>query len=446
MRSDPRERDDDLSSRIRVWLLVLVACSAPAQPVAPAKPVVKKEPEKHITDLERPPEPKLLDIDWSTVKLDTNADALALWARIAPTGLDWTDKLDELPDAVERPLAIALVQGGNFSCTPAPAKRDCVMPPFDETEPTLTSTFTDPCLRRLLALWAVDKLEPADVAKLLPELRAMAALAPPESELVAAVLAAVPEDDHVTRLDLMDAAWKAGQNDLVNAAAGKLDEPHLIEAVTKHHIDGALEILSADAHRTTYLAAVTDEQLGARARTRAMFDLAAIDPNLAPDIKTALTKAVASKDCNVAATAARLLQQSGNARFVPSAANLHPRTTEQFMRAMCLLASYEAQQPADEASLLAGYVPKRGLERMTVTYDALSDVDTDGDGDPHTTHTAELVARDQIVLPEVEDLVKAMRDCKGTLCKSDDREFRFTFKAGQVTRLEVIERPPCPKP
>ena len=31
---------------------------------------------------------------------------------------------------------------------------------------------------------------------------------------------------------------------------------------------------------------------------------------------------------------------------------------------------------------LLGYVPKRGLEHVTVTYDAYSETDDDGDGDP----------------------------------------------------------------
>ena len=46
---------------------------------------------------------------------------------------------------------------------------------------------------------------------------------------------------------------------MASITIGNLDEPHLLEAVTRLHIDGALEILSAEAHRATYLAAVTDE-------------------------------------------------------------------------------------------------------------------------------------------------------------------------------------------
>ena len=437
-------------------VLLLVGCGGPKPPpaAAPAKPpaLVKIQDAK---DLERPETPKLLAIDWSTVKLATSVDAHALWERIAPTGLDWEDKLAELPEEVERPLAVALLERGAFQCMPSPSTQDCAAQPFDVKDPAQTAGLTDPCLRRLLAIWALDKLDAQDLPKLRDQLRAIAALPPPESELIATVLAQVPEDDHALRLDLLARAHGAGQHEVVDSAVGRLDEAHLIAAVTKHHIDGALEILSAEGHRTAYLAAVIDEQLGGRARTRAMFDLVATpmagsqaDDKLAPDVKKALVKAATAKDCTVAATAARILQQFGDKRFVP----VRPRasTPEKLMRSLCVLASYEQQQSADEASLLPGYVRKHGLERINITYDPLGETDDDGDGNPHTKSEATLVTKDQLVLPEIDDMVKAFKRCTGTICKSDDRAFRFTFKAvgGQLllARLEMADRPPCPKP
>ena len=92
---------------------------------------------------------------------------------------------------------------------------------------------------------------------------------------------------------------------------------------------------------------------------------------------------------------------------------------------------------SDEPSLLATYLPARGLERITITYDPLSDVDSDGDGDPHTSHTAELVARGDAVLPELEDLVRAMPHCTGTICVSEDHEFRFVLKSIGVSAPAV---------
>lgn len=443
-------------------IAALTACGGTriAAPAAAPAPVVAATPEKLEArprtpdpDLHRPPPHRLVDIDWTKVDLAGDEASLAVWRRIAPTGADWEDKLQEIPAAAARPLAIAVLHGGRFSCT-RPATGDCARPAYEVDPPADTAGFDDPCLRRLLALWSIDQVEDGDLATVKDALLAIAALPPPESELVAAAIHAVPETDQDTRLALIAKAWRAGQRDLVGNPIGALDEPHLFAAVRDHHIDSALDILSAEGHRAIYLAAVNDEALGARARTAAIADLAAVTPpggplmrtdKLPADLVAALTTAVKSRDCSVAAAAARALDQHGDHRFVPR----RPRTanTGQLMRALCVLASYETMLHNDEGSLVPGYVPARGLERMTITYDALSDDDGDGDGDPHTTHTAELVPRDEAMLPELEDLVRAMQHCTGTICVSEEHEFRFVWKriGGELllSRIELADRPPC---
>ena len=390
---------------------------------------------------------KLLAIDWAQVPLATEADALNVWATIAPTGADWEAKLDEIPVAQARPLARALLRGGSFTCMPAQQPVvDCAPLVLDVPSPADTATIHDPCLRRLLALWSVAALEPEDLPVVADALRGIAAIPPPESQLVAAAIQAIPEADMDRRLELVAIAYRAGQRDLANGLLGSLDEAHLIEAVTRHHIDGALEVLSAEGHRATYLRAVTDEALPARARTTAITDLVATDDLLAKDVATALVAAVKSRDCEVAAAAARALASRGDKRFVPS----RPRTTrpDAMMRGLCVLASYERLQGNDEPSLLASYLPAKGLERVLIAFDALAEIDTDGDGDPRTERTNELVPRSDVVVPEVDDLVRAFRRCTGTTCTSNDRDFTFGFKPGPgglvLARLEIAERPPCP--
>ena len=437
-------------------MAALIACGGSARPattpVAVPSATIDSTPAPAAAakpgdpDLHRPPPRKLLDIDWTKVTLTDDAAGLAVWRRIAPTGADWDDKLAEVPAAAARPLAIALLHGGNFLCT-KPATGDCAKPSFEVDRPADTAGLDDPCLRRLLALWSIDQLDEDDVAAVHDALLAIAALPPPESQLVAAAIHTVPEANQAGRLEVLAAAWRAGQRDLVGDAVGGLDEQHLIAAVRAHHIDGAVEILSAEGHRATYLAAVTDEALGARARTMAIGDLAALAAagKLPADLVTALTTAVRSRDCSVAAAAARALDQHGDHRFVPR----RPRGAgpAQLMRSMCVLASYEALLHNDEPSLVPGYVAARGLERMTITYDPLSDDDSDGDGDPHTTHSAELVPRGEAVLPEIEDLIRAMQHCTGAICVSDEHEFRFVWsRAGELTRIELADRPPCGKP
>jgi hypothetical protein len=426
-----------------------LAPSVAAAPIAaaattPARPV---EPDP---DLNRPPPVRHLAIDWSTVALASDADAAAVWQQIAPTGADWDDKLPEIPPAIAHQLAVALLRAGNFTCARPPAD-DCAKPLYDVPPPAETAGLGDPCLRRLLALWALDFVDEGDLPAIKPALFTIAALPPPESQLVAAAFRAIPELDADTRLELLAQAWRAGQHDLVDASVGSLDEAHLALAVKRHHIGGALEVLSPEASRTTYLVAITDPLLPPRARTLAITELDALaagEAKLPTDLQTALVTAAAAKDCAVAAAAARVLDQHGDHRFVPR----RPRTTSvaPLLRAMCVLASYEALQGSDEPSLLATYLPARGLERTTITYDPLSEVDSDGDGDPHTNRSDELVPQSEAVLPELDDLVRAMQHCTGTVCVSDDHEFHFVWKASGgallLTRIELAERPPCVTP
>lgn len=405
-----------------------------------AKTVETKGRLETDPDLNPPPKKKLLTIDWSKVSLSSDADALALWNQIAPTGDDWSDKLDEIPGdgTISTQLAFALLHGGNFACKPLPQACNA---PLDLPDPAATATFDDPCLRRVLALWAIAQLEDDDVNFVRDSLLAIAALPPPESQLVASAIKVVPETEQDLLLQMLSTAYAAGNRELVNGSVSTLDEAHLISALTVHHIAGALELLSAEIHRPAYLSAIVDEKLAPVARANAIRELAASEDKLSKEAHAAIVKATRSPDCSVAAVASRVLVQRGEKKFGP----LRPSSTKPaaMIRAMCVLASYEQLQDADEPSYLLGYIPKRGLEQVTVTYDQYSDTDDDGDGDPHTTHQALIVPRTEVVLPEVEDMTRAFAHCKGTICQSDDREFRFTFKGDQLTRLEVVERPPC---
>lgn len=402
-------------------------------------------------DLNRPPPKKLLAIDWDAVRFTTEADALALWAKIAPTGADWEEKLDEVPASAARPLARAMLRSGNFTCMKPMPPNDCAPLVLDVDEPGHAAGLGDPCLRRLLALWSIGQLEASDIPSVMDAFRGIAAIPPPESQLVAAALRSIPDHDHADLLELIVIAAHAGQRDLLESAVSGLEVPQLIEAATKHHLDAALTVLSAEGHRAVYLGALADDALATATRTQAITDLLAVAPDdpMPPDLRAALVKAAGSRDCLVAATAARALEQhAGDRRFVPT--RPRAKTPEAMLRALCVLASYEPLAKADEPALLATYVPPKGLERILVEYDSLSETDPDGDGDPHTRRSIDLLPRAGLALPEVEDLARAMKHCTGTTCTSVDREFRFGFKPinGELwlSRLEVVERPPCRRP
>lgn len=402
-------------------------------------------------DLNRKPTPKLLSIDWKTTVVASEADALALWTRIAPTAEDWEPKLDEIPDEgpIATQLALALLRGGNLTCMRPAPKRDCPLrAAVDVDAPQPGATFDDPCLRRVLALWAISTLDDDDAVAAFDALKAIAAIPPPESQLVASVLDALPATEQDKRLELRTIAMAAGHRELVNGKLTDFDDAHLVAAAQTGKIDGALEALAAESHRAVFVAAITDEAIHPAARAAAITELVTQqEKGLAKDVKTALVKATKSPSCIVAAAASRALVSRGERTYSP--ARPRAKTAPPMMRALCVLASFEALQAADEPSYLLGYIPTRGLDVTRVTYDPYNDQDTDGDGDPHTERSTVTVLRDEVVLPEIDDMIRAFANCTGTTCKSDDHEFRFAFKPGpggdlQLARLEVIERPPCP--
>ncbi|MBS1124870.1 MAG: hypothetical protein H6Q90_7098, partial [Deltaproteobacteria bacterium] len=386
-----------------------------------------------------------LAIDWATTPMTTDAEANAVWARIAPTGADWEAKLYEVPVAYSRPLAVALLHGGNFVCPVPPPPPDCPRE-LEIPEPAPSSGMTDPCLRRLLALWAIGQLDDDDIPNVFDSLKSIAAIPMPETQLVAAAIESVTEDDHARRLELIAIAHKAGNKDVAGSKVGMLDEAHLIDAVKKHHVHAALQVLSAEGHRSVYLTAITDEAMDPRARSQAITELVEGVPKLAPDATKALVTATKAKDCLVAATAARELALRGDTRFLPRRPK--SRSPEAMMRALCVLASYEVLQGADETSLLTTFVPAKGLELEIVHFDPLSEVDTDGDGDPRTHRELTLVPHEQVAMASAEDMVRAFRNCQKTTCTSHDLQFRFHLKPGagglQLARLEIAELPSCP--
>ena len=397
-------------------------------------------------DLNHAQPKQLLSIDWT--KLATEADALAAWKTIALTGDDAEQKLAEIPPEPTRPLALALLHEGNFKCPPLGAANhviDIDSGMFTCGQPTQLTpvdpgmSLADPCLRREVAMWALDSLDQSDLPAIKDALRGIAALPPPESQLVADALH-FAENDQEFRLELIGIAWKAGQRDLVNGQMSGFDDKHLIEAAQALHIDGAFEGISAIAQRPVFLKAVEDELLQPATRGAAMVELLGDNDQLTPDVQKVLVAATKSASCATAAQAAMLLVRHGQP-YAPT----RPKSG-QILRGLCVLASYEQLLRSDESSPFSTYLPARGLELVKVSYDAYSESDPDGDGDPHTEHSSEMIPRANASFPEAQDFARATCDAKKLVCITDEHEFRLTVKNGELSRLEIRDRPPCRAP
>jgi len=426
------------------------APSAPAQPkparVVHPTPVAADRPDD-------PPPRRWVQIDWSTVQLASDADAIALWKRIAPTGEDWDVKLGEVPTPIAHQLAIALLHEGNLTCVPPqPIVQQCALPPIDLGDPAPSATIAEPCLRRWLAVWAIGQLDDGDLPAIHDSLLALAAMPPPETQLVAAALNFVPSDQGALKLELLGLATAAGHADLASSSVGGLDIAMLTEAATKLHIDGAVEVLSAEANRAVYLTAVADKKLRSITRIASLQDLVEADDannkgKPMPDLQRLLVATTKDADCDLAATAADLLRAHGDLRFVPT--RPHTRSPAVMMRQLCVLAAWE-RLPSSDQLPLDSWLPAQGVDEAIVTYDPNNTIDADGDGDPHFERVTDRIARSQFELPDLEQMIAAFAHCTGTSCKTDDREFRFGFKPGPggdllLASVDSIDRAPCDK-
>jgi hypothetical protein len=439
---------------VRLLALFLVACGAGSRETAVAvhqTSAISDAAVHHLDDpdLNHAQAKKLLSIDWSNTKLSTDAEALAVWKTIALTGDDAEQKLAEIPPEPTRLLALALLREGNFKC-PALGTANKVIDldsglftcgqPTQLTPVDPAMSLADPCLRREVAMWALDSLDQSDLPAIKDALRGIAALAPPESQLVADALHFAEQADQDFRLELIGIAWKAGQHDLVNGQMSGFDDKHLIDAAQALHIDGAFEGISAVTQRPVFLKAVADEQLQPATRAAAMVELLGDNDQLTPDVQKALVAATKSASCATAAQAAMLLVRHGQP-YAPT----RPKSG-QILRGLCVIASYEQLLRSDESSPFSTYVPARGLELVKVSYDAYSESDPDGDGDPHTEHFTDLLPRANASLPEAQDFARATCDAAKLVCITDEHEFRLTVKNGELSRLEIRDRPPCRAP
>lgn len=407
----------------------LPAQGLPAPAAAePAPPAAQAPPEQAPLGF------PLLSIDWSSVSLKSDADALALWRQIAPTGADWTLRLGELPDddRLLKRLAIALLREGNFTC---PALLPCTNAGVEEV--ASSATLTDPCLRRELALWAFQRLDEDDAAELGDTLVAISGMPPPEHELVSEAFDLVPANHDDLLLRMNQAARAAGQAELADSSLPWLSPLALQKVLEQMHADGVYEHLDIDQARPSFLAAIADRRLKAKTSIAAMHELTGQSGQVAKDVRLALRKATADPRCEVAGAAIQLLEQHGEPRYLPRPARA---STAAALHSLCVAAAY-TQSHAGLDEVLRPFVSPQGLQ--VIDHAAASE-------DPSGGPQGEFIARSELVtLPFLEDLSAALESCSGSTCKTFGLRFELSFDAKHL--LQRIERfaedsPACASP
>ena len=428
----------------------------PAPPPPQTPPLPKAEPLPPPSN-EPAPAP-LLSIDWKKVQVTDDASALALWGKIAPTGADWELRIGELPDddGLQRHLAFALLRGGDFLCKMPEAASSCAAAATLNAAPD--STLSDPCLRRELALWALDRLDDEDARTLERELLALVALPPPEDELVREAFDLVPVGADQLLLHMIEAAHAAGQGANADESLSWLPRPMLLQVATKLHSDGALRALDPAEARAAFIAAITDGKLKPATSIAAIDDLISADDTrdqkLKKDVRAALLAALKDPRCEVAAAAARALVNAGERRYLP-----RPVLTSipASLRALCVMAAYSQEETGVEAgvdSSLRRFISKRGLQ----IYDHAEIT-----APPDEIGGEVILPAELIVLPFLEELSAALEHCTttnagtstttpagpnaGTICRGEGLRFALSFDPDRtLRRIERFAEPSvCPE-
>lgn len=281
------------------------------------------------------------------------AEALALWQQLGLNGENYEDRLAAIPDdeAVRRPMAVALLAQGNVTCEAVVHYEGCGEESVELAPIAPEAGLGDPCLRRRLALWALDQINADDARTLTDALVSLIEIPAPEDELHDAAFAVAVDD--AQRLALLAAARRKGLHALAETEAGKLTSiPARIEALRDLHIDAAAEGLDPVAHRDVLLGALVDAELASDTRSAIMSQLAG-DP--APAVSQALAAVVDDEDCGLAMEAAELLDRRGDASHLPA----RPTSTDagEHRRALCMLA-HSSDAARQEAQWLTWFGPR----------------------------------------------------------------------------------------
>ena len=283
------------------------------------------------------------------------AAALALWKKLAPTGANYEEKLASIPadGAVRRPMARALLAGGNFECKDVVRYEECGNEYEEWADFDVKAGLDDACLRRRLALWALGEVEPADLAGLDEVLVAMASLEKPEDELPQAVALAANDAPEPLRLAVIGALVAAGREEEVSIDG--LSEEGLVKAAVEHGVDEAAGGLHEVRHLEELAGLLGSE--GMSDETRAAL-LDRLDEVKHPVVTAALVELTSDDNCELAMAAALALDRRGDASHMPRRSA--GQSIEAARQAICMLLHDPDGTRAEER--LAAFIGPDGVE------------------------------------------------------------------------------------
>jgi hypothetical protein len=303
-----------------------------------------------------------------------DAAALALWRQLAPTGADYEDKLASIPDddAVTRPLARVLLAGGNFACTEIVEYSACGDESVEWEDFNPAADLDDPCLRRRLALWALDEVHPDDLAGLVDVLVELARLDKPEDELPPAVASAVRAAPEAVRLAVYGALVAAGREAEVDIEG--LSEAGLVTAAVEHGIDAAALALPRRRHVTVLAGLLNDKQMAVATREALLDRLAPVKD---AKVTAALHAMTEDEDCALAMAAAVELERRKDRSRLPRRSP--QQSAAEAEHAICML--LHDPDPLRAEARLAEFIGPDGVELIERIEDPWAEAEAAEHGD-----------------------------------------------------------------
>jgi hypothetical protein len=261
-----------------------------------------------------------------------DAAALALWHRLGVTGANYEEKLAAIPDdeAVRQPMAKVLLAGGNFDCKDLVEYDECGNEYVEWADFNVKAGFGDACLRRRLALWAIDEVKREDLPALTDALVAMAKLERPEDELPQEVALRVADAPEPVRLAVYRALVAAGREDQVSIDG--LSEAGLVAAAVEHGIDVAALALHEVRHLEELTELLSSDDLTDETRTALLEKL---DQVKDPKVHAALIELTSDDNCELAMDAALVLDRRKDSSRLPRRSA--KQTMEEARHAICML-------------------------------------------------------------------------------------------------------------
>ncbi len=436
--------------------VLLAACGGPH--TGPAKvEVVSGAPDAAPSG---PVEEPTYGYDWSKATWATDDEAMALWTAIGINGDNYQILLGEIPRAPGAAMAKALLRQGNFACASTTLPMSCEETTQEFLAVAPDATIDDPCLRRRLALWALDSLDDKTLTtELIADVIALAGLPPPEDELNRTALYRV--QDEAAKLQMLDAAKRAGNEELADETLGGMSTSALENAAAMH-IDGA--VLSLTGESTSALAAATEDKLlRSETRARAAFELGNwvldVDP-MDPSRQVALdavVRASRSEDCVVAGSALQQLTQiTGKPAISGPPKNAKEPALIHYMCQVMWGGDDEWtmwDQVTDERGVVVRHVV-HDTDRVAALWEDYPDApdankdgapdvdeaDADGDGDPATVvEIRHFQQQEWKEGPYLDDIRRVLPDCKGTTCSLAGSKTTYTFKFRKAKKKLVLD-------